>query len=102
MNTPKPRTPEEQKAIDGAMKVVNTIDALVQNEDFQRFMKQHSARADQLAQEILHDDMEPEKREALRNRRLGLLEVLLAPKQDRDAQVGVLARFGVHPGDPQE
>lgn len=100
--TPKPRIPEEQKAIETALRVVNSIDALVQNEDFQRFMAQHTERADRLANEILHNDMPPEQREALRNRRLGLLEVLLAPKQDRDAQAGLLARYGIQPGDATE
>ena len=102
MNIHKPRTPEDQKAIDSAMQVVNAIDALARNDDFKRFIASHSERADQLAREILHDDMEPEKREALRNRRLGLLEILLSPKQYRDAQAGVLARYGIHPGDPVE
>ena len=100
--TPKPPTAEEQKAIETALRVVNSIDALLKNDDFQRFITQHSARADQLAMEILHHEMPPEKREALRNRRLGVLEVLLSLKEDRDAQVGLLARYGMAPGDVRE
>lgn len=99
MTTPKPRTPEEQKSIDTALKVVKSIDALTSNEDFQWFMAEHGKRADALAIEILHTDMTPEKREAMRNRRLGVLDVLLSLQEDRSAQMGLLARYGVMPGD---
>ena len=103
MSPPKPRTIEAQNAIDSAMQVVRTIDNLTTNEDFRLFMERFTRRADALAMEILHDDtLKPEEREALRNRRLGVLEVLLAPKEDRDAQVRVLGQYGMKPGDVME
>jgi hypothetical protein len=91
---PKP----QQDAIDTALQVVRTIDALSANDDFRLFMERFTRRADALALEILHDDrLSAEDREKLRNRRLGILEVLLAPKEDREAQVRVLAGYGVEP-----
>jgi hypothetical protein len=98
----KPPTAEEQIAIETALRVVHSIAALLKNDDFQRFLTQHSERADQLAMEILHHEMKPKKREALRNRRLGVLEVLLSLREDRDAQAGLLARHGIAPGDVRE
>ena len=96
------RTQSQQDSIDSAMKVIKTIDALAGNEDFQRFMERFTRRADQLALEILHNDMPTDEREKLRHCRLGILEVLLAPKEDREAQVRVLAGYGIQPGDPVE
>lgn len=96
------RTPEQQASIDTAMQVVKTIDNLSKNDDFRLFMERFTRRSDALAQDILHDDsLSPDEREKLRHRRLGILEVLLAPKEDREAQVRVLAQYGINPGDQQ-
>ena len=99
MNNPKARTTEEQKAINTALKMVKAIDSLTCNEDFQWFMAEHGKRADNMAIEILHTEMTPEKREAMRNRRLGVLDVLLSLQEDKSAQMGLLARFGITQGD---
>jgi len=101
--TTTPRTQAQQDAIDTATQVVKTIDNLAESEDFRRFMERFSRRSDQLAEDILHDDsLTPDDREKLRNRRLGILEVLLAPKEDRDAQARVLAQYGIMVDHPQE
>lgn len=92
------RTKPQQDSIDTALQVVRIIDALAANEDFRLFMERFTRRADALALEILHDDkITPVEREKLRSHRLGILEVLLAPKEDRDAQVRVLAGYGIEP-----
>lgn len=96
-------TDSQQLAIESALKLVRTIDNLAGNPDFREFMARFSQRADELAGLILHDDaVSPEQREKLRNRRLGILEILLAPAEDRAAQVRVLAHYGIHPGDGPE
>lgn len=100
--TARQRTPEQQASIETSLEVVRTIDSLAKNEDFRRFMERFSRRADSLADQILHDEMKPKQREKLRQRRLGILEILLAPKQDREAQVRNLKQYGIQPGDPEE
>jgi hypothetical protein len=89
-------TKPQQDAIDTAIKVIRGIDELAGNENFRNFMKSFSKRSDALALTILHEDkLTHDERESLRNRRLGILEVLMQPSEDRAAQVGVLARFGI-------
>jgi hypothetical protein len=89
-------TKAQQDAIDTAMKVIRGIDDLAGNENFRNFMKSFSKRSDALALTILHEDkLTHDERESLRNRRLGILEVLMQPSEDRAAQVGNLARFGI-------
>jgi hypothetical protein len=95
INDPKPRTQAQQDSIDSAMRVIRTIDNLAKSDDFKHFMERHTRRADALALEVLHDDMPVEKREELRHRRLGIMEVLLSLQEDRDAQVRVLAGYGI-------
>ena len=101
-NDPTRRSPAQQAAIDTAQQAVRTIDALRVNEDFRRFMDRFQARADQLADLILHKNMKSKEREKLRNHRLGILEVLAAPKEDRAAQVKVLTEYGIAPADPRQ
>lgn len=95
--TPSPYTPDEQQEIDQAMLVVTTIDNLANNPDFRTFMQRFSDEADGIADKILHTEMPAEEREKLRQRRIGMLEILLAPKVDRDAQLRTLARYGIKP-----
>ena len=70
--------------------------------EFQRFMARFKEQADTLAESILHDEMPHEEREALRHKRLGILEVLRSPNEDRQAQVSVLAQYGIKPGTVQD
>lgn len=99
----KQRTPQQQASIDTAMQVVKTIDNLAKNDDFKRFMDRFAAESDLLAQTILHDDkLTPDEREKIRQKRMGILEVLLAPKRDREAQVRVLAQYGIDLRDQKE
>lgn len=100
MNIPSPakRTQAQQDSIETALIVIRGLDELAGNEHFRLFMKRFSDRADELAMDILHNDkITPEERESIRNRRLGMLEILLSPSQDRAAQVSVLASFGIDP-----
>jgi hypothetical protein len=96
MSEPKQRPAEQQREIDSAIDAIRIIDNLVANEDFKKFMAQHTARADALADDILHTaTLKPEEREALRNRRLGLLEVLMSPQEIKNSQTRVLAKHGI-------
>jgi len=54
------------------------------------FIPELQRRSDLLADEILHNEMEPEAREKLRQRRLQLLEVLQLPMDARMSAVGLL------------
>jgi hypothetical protein len=99
-NSPQPtkRTQAQQDSIKTALSVIRGLDELAGNEHFRLFMKRFSDRADELAMDILHNDkITPEDREKTRNRRLGILDVLLSPSQDRAAQISVLASFGIDP-----
>ena len=96
--TPKPPTPEEQKSIESALKIIHRIDRLMENDDFKWFMNYHSEVAFAMAKSILNDDMEPEKREAKRQRRLGIISVWDSLQEDRAAQAGILRGFGINPG----
>jgi hypothetical protein len=96
------QTSNKQEAIASAHRAIRSIDALANNPDFRWFMSLHANRCDSLANKILHEPMPLDERERLRARRLGLLEVLLSPKEDRAAQVRILAESGITMGDAPE
>jgi hypothetical protein len=87
-------TPEDRKEIDCAMRTVRDIDALTELEAFRGFLATFQGEADSMADQILHTDMPHEKRENLRQRYLGIREVLLAPELDRAAAMRILERHG--------
>lgn len=91
----KPITPADSKAIDHAEKTLAMINRLKTNPDFGLFMDGFRRRADALANEILHDEMKPKKREAVRQYRLGILEVLGAPQTNADACERTLKTYGI-------
>lgn len=95
-------TPASQAAIHKASRVIRDLDFLSKSEEFQRFMARFKEQADTLAESILHDEMPHEEREALRHKRIGILEVLRSPNEDRQAQVSVLAQYGIKPGTVQD
>lgn len=96
----KKLTPEQKEVCEQSLIVVRNIDTLARLDEFKAFMDRIKRRADELANEVLHDDMKPKEREKRRNHRLGLLEVLGIPKDDREASVRILAQYGISPGDP--
>lgn len=76
------------------MRTVRDIDALAELEAFRGFLATFQEEADSMADQILHTDMPHEKRENLRQRYLGIREVLLAPERDRAAAMRILERHG--------
>ncbi len=74
--------------------MVNDIEFLAGREEFSRFMDHFRTRVDKLALEILHNDMPPEQREALRQFRLGILEVLGGPQELHRVNAMILERNG--------
>lgn len=60
---------------------IASVGRLLEDSDFNRFMSGFKAMADQLADQVLHDDeLTMEKREMIRQKRLGILEVLKGPQ----------------------
>jgi len=73
-----------------ATTTVADIDFLSKSEEFARFMDQFKFRADMLADEILHGELSPEEREAKRQFRLGIMEVLRWPIEAKNSSMRVL------------
>lgn len=97
MNTPK-LTDQQRETCRNADRIIRNIDALADFDPFQAFMSRFQAECDDLADKILHDEMPYDDREKLRLRRLGIMEVLKAPTQDRADAVLVLHNCGIKPG----
>lgn len=58
-----------------------SIERLVENPDFRRFMDGIKRQADYMADQILHaEELSPVEREAERQKRNGLMEVLRGPQ----------------------
>lgn len=83
-------TPEQSETLHFSSKVIQSIDELMEFEPFQEFMQRLTREADAMALAILHDDMTPEDRERLRIKRLGWLEVMKTPAEDRKTHVGII------------
>lgn len=93
-------TPTKHEAIRTARMVIHDSTYLLDREEFQRFLARWRVTADKWADEILHDNsLSDKERNDLRQKRLGVLEVLQSPYQDRDAQMGVLAQMGERPAE---
>ena len=101
MNMPK-LTDQQRETCRSADRIVRNIDALAAFEPFQAFMARFQTECDDLADKILHDTMPADEREKLRLRRLGIMEVLKAPTQDRADAVLVLNNCGIKPGQTDE
>jgi len=95
----KPLTHDERVVCDTSLKTVQALDSLTRSEPFKLFIQRLQRRADELADEVLHHDMMPEEREKRRNHRLGIMEVLRVPREDREASVRTLASYGMRPGE---
>jgi len=87
-------TDQRQQMLKTATTAVRDIETLAVSEEFNRFLDHFKARADKMADEILHGDMPVEKREELRQMRLGILEVLRGPKEIHDSNAMLLKRHG--------
>jgi hypothetical protein len=74
-------TDQRHDMLKAATTMVRDIEFLAAREEFTRFLDHFKARADKLADEILHGEMPDAEREKLRQFRLGILEVLKGPKE---------------------
>ena len=86
-------TPQDAKTMEMAEANLRAIKELEEAPEFAAFMGRFRRRADELANQVLHEDMTPEAREAARQYRLGILEVLAAPATDRAANERILAEY---------
>ncbi len=81
-----------------AARTVSNIDFLLGREEFQEFLHKFRRRSAELEDRILNEDMPAETRERLRQLRLGILEVILSPEEDKTANLRTLSQYGVTPG----
>lgn len=72
------------------------IDILEQLPEFASFMDRIKAVADKMADAVLHnEELTADKREAIRQQRIGVLEVLKFPNEIKVGQQRVLAMAGI-------
>jgi hypothetical protein len=88
------RSEEDQAAINASRKAIEQIDALAENEAFCDFMGRLDRVTDQMAVEILEGDMTAQERNDLRHKRLGMVEVLRQPAEDRKQHAYNLENLG--------
>jgi hypothetical protein len=84
-------TIEQQATQKKAAETISAIDFLLKRDEFIAFREKHFRRIAEMEQAILGDEMTPEQRERLRQRRLGMLEVLNSPEEDREMNRRILS-----------
>jgi hypothetical protein len=85
---------QRHEMLKSATVMVRDIEFLSGSDEFARFMDHFKARADKLADEILHGEMDGTERENLRQFRLGILEVLRGPQEIHAANSALLRQHG--------
>jgi len=85
---------QRHEMLKSATTMVRDIEFLAKSDEFTRFMDHFKARADRLADEILHGEMADAEREKLRQFRLGVLEVLKGPQEIHRANALILQQHG--------
>jgi hypothetical protein len=73
------------KSHQSSLQLAGDLSFLLGREEFQRFIERHQATVDEIGRAILSDDMPAEGREALRQRRLGILMVIGTVEEDLQA-----------------
>lgn len=89
------RSQADAKAIESAEKRISSINELLRNPHFEAFIQRFRNQADELGRSITDDEMTAEGREARRQFRLGILEVIQSPAIELDACVRTLKMFGI-------
>ena len=93
-------TEEQKNTCRISSEAVSLLDSLMKHEGMEHLSKRLQSRADDLADEVLHrHDLSDKDREQCRLIRLGILEALKLPSEEREAHVRVLAKHGLQPGD---
>lgn len=86
----------EKIAVDHAANTLREIEFLSDCKEFGAFMAKFKARADAMADAILHDnELSPTEREAMRRERMGILEVMQAPSLIHQGAKSVLRSHGI-------
>ncbi len=92
---PKKLTPEQEQECARAEQTIRDIDTLAKNPEFRRFMERLDRETKKMADQVLEGDFEtPVEREEMRLKRLGIVEALRIPKQDRQGSVSTLKTHG--------
>lgn len=81
----KPLTPQQRETARIASETISNLEFLLNRPEFKSFLDRFRRQSDDMADSILHDDMSPEEREKIRQKRLAILEVLKAPSEDIQA-----------------
>lgn len=92
-------TDDERSACLDSFRAISAIEFLTKRPEFQTWLQGHREEVAKIEERILDDDMPSEEREKLRQKRLGMLEVLNSPEDDMDSHVKNLAHYGLTPGD---
>lgn len=99
MNQKQPLNSHQKDACTKASEMISNIEFLQSRSEFIAFMEKLKARADGMAEQVLHDNnISAEEREAIRRTRLGILECLQSPSEDVTAQKSLLRAFGMSDG----
>lgn len=91
-----PQTQQSADAIATAQTAIRSAREFQESDAAKWFFGVLRERCDKMADDILHDnELTPDAREALRRERLGILEALKTPSDQEDAQIRVLASYGI-------
>lgn len=92
-------TPQTQQAADAiatAQAAIRNAREIQESDCGKWLFETLRKRCDQMADDILHDNsLSHESREALRRERLGMLEAIRTASDQEDAQIRVLAGYGI-------
>lgn len=82
---------------------ISNLDFLTKREEFKEFINQFRVVAEELAKVILNEDnINAQERERMRQRRIGILDVIDSPEIDMRANRGILDSFFGPGGNPDE
>jgi hypothetical protein len=91
-------TEQQRQAGENATQILDDLNFLLGREEFQRFWDRLRNQADAMADDVLHNDaISKDQREEIRQKRLGLLEALKAPKEDMDSAAALLKGMNADP-----
>jgi len=91
---------EQQRLLKFSAETLSAIDELEKCPEFSSwYLKELTKQSDILANEVLHDELSPEKREHKRVLRLGILKALSLVGEEKNSHERILNGAGFNRGD---